>query len=174
MMFGKRKKQKKLVWFSCDPKLSGRVDVLFGVPIGVLFTLRCLELGEWINFGTMLSFVYLAVIIFGGLYRWLFRRGAVERTVVIGGFAQSMYRRLGRLYVPVGFAVSVVGFAALVLGLSLITGIEDDTFRGTVSHISVSLAWMLLVLLYRVVSGYVGFLQYERSPVASRDMIDWG
>ena len=88
MMFGKRKKQKKLVWFSCDPKLSGRVDVLFGVPIGVLFTLRCLEFGEWTNFGTMLSFVYLAVIIFGGLYRWLFRCGAVERTVVIGGFAQ--------------------------------------------------------------------------------------
>lgn len=172
-IFRKRKSTKKLVYFSTDPKRSGIVDVAFGLPIALLFVLRCRELGCWLTFGTVISFLLLGYILVNGTYRLLFKKGAVEDNVTLGGLHHRLYLRFGRWFIPVGFALYIAAFAALVAVLSLLFVDEGMTVQDSVSHVSLSLSWLLLGLMYNVVRSYVDFRHYYSSPRDSRRDIDW-
>ena len=90
--------------FSRNPKVDGVVDLAFGLPLAALWLLRCYELDCWTNVTTIVSYIYLAFIIFGGAYKLLFRHGAIEGEVTLGGFYSRMYLRLGWWFLPVGLA----------------------------------------------------------------------
>lgn len=172
-IFRKKKSAKKLVAFSTDPKTSGLVDVAFGVPITLLFVLRCHELDCWLTFGTIVSFLLLGYILVNGTYRLLFRKGAVQDNVTLGSLHHKLYQRFGRWFIPVGFVLYIAAFTALVAVLSLLFVDEGMTVQGSVSHVCLSLSWLLIGLMYKVVRSYVDFRHYYSSPKDSRKEIDW-
>ena len=172
-VFRRKKSKKKLMFFSTDPKVSGRIDVLFGLPMTALWLLRCHEIGKWVGTSEIVSYAVLAIIVFGGLYNLFIRKGAVERNVTLGDVWHKAYLRLGRWFVPVGFVAVVVGYSALVAVLTLFFDDDEATFSGSVSHIVTALGWLLICMLYSVVRRYVDFREYYRSPVASREEVDW-
>lgn len=171
--FRRKKSKKKLMLFSTDPKVLGKIDLLFGLPMTAIWLLRCHELVRWTDFNAIFTHAVLAFIVFSGLYNLFIRRGAVERNVTLGDVWHKAYLRLGRWFVPVGFAAVVVGLFALVTVLSLVIDGEVPTFSGGFSHIVTSLGWMLICMLYGVVRRYVDFRAYYRAPVKSSEEIDW-
>lgn len=172
-IFRKRKSRKKLMSFDRSPRLSGKVNVLFGVPLLALWTLRCHMLDSWTSLNSILSFAILAWIISSGVYRWTFRKGAVNDTVTLGGFADRMYHRFGRRYIPYGIVGGLVAYSALCAVLTLI----DNSFKalpmGELSGVATTLAWILLLIMYDVWKSYIDLYEYYRSPEASHKYIDW-
>ena len=159
--------------FSRNPKMAGVVDVAFGLPLAALWLLRCYELDCWTNGTTIVSYIYLAFIIFGGAYKLLFRHGAIEGEVTLGGFYNRMYLRLGWWFLPVGLAACVMVFTAAVLFLTSVdygfTELPLDSLR----HVSTAFAWALMAMMYGIVTRYFSFREYYRSPEASRKKVDW-
>lgn len=159
--------------FSRNPKVDGVVDLAFGLPLAALWLLRCYELDCWGNVTTIVSYIYLAFIIFGGAYKLLFRHGAIEGEVTLGGFYNRMYLRLGWWFLPVGLAACVMVFTAAVLFLTSVdygfTELPLDSLR----HVSTAFAWALMAMMYGIVTRYFSFREYYRSPEASRKKVDW-
>lgn len=159
--------------FSRNPKVDGVVDLAFGLPLAALWLLRCYELDCWTNGTTIVSYIYLAFIIFGGAYKLLFRHGAIESEVTLGGFYNHMYLRLGWWFLPVGLAACVMVFTAAVLFLTSVdygfTELPLDSLR----HVSTAFAWALMAMMYGIVTRYFSFREYYRSPEASRKKVDW-
>lgn len=172
-MFWKKKSKKQLMTFDRSPRLSGKVNVCFGLPLLALWLLRCYHINCWTNGTTILSFAVLAYIIGSGVYRWALRRGAISDTVTLGGLNNRMYLRYGRLYIPLGFAVNFIAFWALVLLLTLIANDFKAVPLGDVVDIFTTLAWLIILQLYKVWKSYVDFYEFYRSPEASRKFIDW-
>lgn len=159
--------------FSRNPKVDGVVDLAFGLPLAALWLLRCYELDCWTNGTTIVSYIYLAFIIFGGAYKLLFRHDAIEGEVTLGGFYNRMYLRLGWWFLPVGLAACVMVFTAAVLFLTSVdygfTELPLDSLR----HVSTAFAWALMAMMYGIVTRYFSFREYYRSPEASRKKVDW-
>lgn len=159
--------------FSRNPKVDGVVDLAFGLPLAALWLLRCYELDCWTNVTTIVSYIYLAFIIFGGAYKLLFRHGAIEGEVTLGGFYNRMYLRLGWWFLPVGLVACVMVFTAAVLLLTSVdygfTELPLDSLR----HVSMAFAWALMAMMYGIVTRYFSFREYYRSPEASRKKVDW-
>ena len=159
--------------FSRNPKAAGVVDVAFGLPLAALWLLRCYELDCWTNVTTIVSYIYLAFIIFGGAYKLLFRHGAIEGEVTLGGFYNRMYLRLGWWFLPAGLSACVDIYVAAVLLLTSIdygfTELPLDSLR----HVSTAFAWALMAMMYGIVRRYFSFREYYRSPEASRKKVDW-
>lgn len=172
-IFRKRKSRKKLMSFDRSPRLSGKVDVLFGVPLAALWTLRCYMLDNWTSLHTIFTFVILAWIIGSGVYCWAFRKGAVSDTVTLGGFADRMYHRFKRRYIPYGIVGGFAAYCALCVILTLI----DNSFKalplGELSGLATTLAWILLLTMHDVWKSYIDLYEYYRSPEASHKYIDW-
>ena len=159
--------------FSRNPKVAGVVDVAFGLPLAALWLLRCHELDCWTKGTTIISYAYLAFIIFGGAYKLLFRHGAIEGEVTLGGFYNRMYLRLGWWFLPVGLAACVVVFTAAVLLLTSVdSGFTELPLDG-LRHVSTAFAWALMAMMYGIVTRYFSFREYYRSPEASRKKVDW-
>lgn len=159
--------------FSRNPKAAGVVDVAFGLPLAALWLLRCYELDCWTNVTTIISYIYLAFIIFGGAYKLLFRHGAIEDEVTLGGFYNRMYLRLGWWFIPAGLAACVMVFTAAVLLLTSVdSGFTELPLDG-LRHVSTAFAWALMAMMYGIVMRYFSFREYYRSPEASRKKVDW-
>lgn len=159
--------------FSRNPKVDGVVDLAFGLPLAALWLLRCYELDCWTNVTTIISYIYLAFIIFGGAYKLLFRHGAIEDEVTLGGFYNRMYLRLGWWFLPVGLAACIMVFTAAVMLLTSVdygfTELPLDSLR----HVSTAFAWALMAMMYGIVTRYFSFREYYRSPETSRKKVDW-
>ena len=171
-VFRKRKKNTKKMAFSRAPKQDGLVDLAFGLPLAALWLLRCHELDCWTNGTTILSYIYLAFIIFGGAYKLLFRRGAIEDEVTLGGFYNRMYLRLGWLFVPAGLAACVVVYTALVLLLASVDSGFTELPLDDLQHDSTATAWLLMLMMYRIVTTYFSFRAFYHSPEESRHEVD--
>ena len=171
-VFRKRKKNTKKMAFSRAPKQDGLVDLAFGLPLAALWLLRCHELDCWTNGTTILSYIYLAFIIFGGAYKLLFRRGAIEDEVTLGGFYNRMYLRLGLLFVPAGLAACVVVYTAFVLLLASVDSGFTELPLDDLQHDSTATAWLLILMMYGVVTTYFSFRAFYRSPEESRHEVD--
>ena len=171
-VFRKRKKNTKKMAFSRAPKQDGLVDLAFGLPLAALWLLRCHELDCWTNGTTILSYIYLAFIIFGGAYKLLFRRGAIEDEVTLGGFYNRMYLRLGWLFVPAGLAACVVVYTAVVLLLASVDSGFTELPLDDLQHDSTATAWLLMLMMYGVVTTYFSFRAFYHSPEESRHEVD--
>ena len=171
-VFRKRKKNTKKMAFSRAPKQDGLVDLAFGLPLAALWLLRCHELDCWTNGTTILSYIYLAFIIFGGAYKLLFRRGAIEDEVTLGGFYNRMYLRLGWLFVPAGLAACVVVYTAFVLLLESVDSGFTELPPDDLQHDSTATAWLLMLMMYGVVTTYFSFRAFYHSPEESRHEVD--
>lgn len=171
-VFRKRKKNTKKMAFSRAPKQDGLVDLAFGLPLAALWLLRCHELDCWTNGTTILSYIYLAFIIFGGAYKLLFRRGAIEDEVTLGGFYNRMYLRLGWLFVPAGLAACVVVYTAFVLLLASVDSGSTELPLDDLQHDSTATAWLLMLMMYGVVTTYFSFRAFYHSPEESRHEVD--
>lgn len=171
-MFWKRKSRKKTVTFSRNPRLSGKVDVLFGVPLAALWLLRCYELDSWTNGAAITSYIVLAYIIFGGLYKLLFTKGLETVQMELGGLYNRMYLRLGRRFVPVGIGASVAIYIALSLLLSAFSEGDAKVWLKDFVHVLTAFAWALLLMMYTVVNRYVIFREYYRYAAARREDVN--
>ena len=171
-VFRKRKKNTKKMAFSRAPKQDGLVDLAFGLPLAALWLLRCHELDCWTNGTTILSYIYLAFIIFGGAYKLLFRRGAIEDEVTHGVFYNRMYLGLGWLFVPAGLAACVVVYTAFVLWLESVDSGVTDLPLDDLQHDSTATAWLLMLMMYRIVTTYFSFRAFYHSPEESRHEVD--
>lgn len=171
-VFRKRKKNTKKMAFSRAPKQDGLVDLAFGLPLAALWLLRCHELDCWTNGTTILSYIYLAFIIFGGAYKLLFRRGAIEDEVTLGGFYNRMYLRLGWLFVPAGLAACIVVYTAFVLLLASVDSGFTELPLDDLQHDSTATAWLLMLMMYGVVTTYFSFHAFYHSPEESRHEVD--
>ena len=171
-VFRKRKKNTKKMAFSRAPKQDGLVDLAFGLPLAALWLLRCHELDCWTNGTTILSYIYLAFIIFGGAYKLLFRRGAIKDEVTLGGFYNRMYLRLGWLFVPAGLAACVVVYTAFVLLLESVDSGFTELPLDDLQHDSTATAWLLMLMMYGVVTTYFSFRAFYHSPEESRHEVD--
>lgn len=171
-VFRKRKKNTKKMAFSRAPKQDGLVDLAFGLPLAALWLLRCHELDCWTNGTTILSYIYLAFIIFGGAYKLLFRRGAIEDEVTLGGFYNRMYLRLGWLFVLAGLAACVVVYTAFVLLLASVDSGFTELPLDDLQHDSTATAWLLMLMMYRIVTTYFSFRAFYHSPEESRHEVD--
>ena len=150
--------------FSRNPKVDGVVDLAFGLPLAALWLLRCYELDCWTNVTTIVSYIYLAFIIFGGAYKLLFRHGAIEGEVTLGGFYNRMYLRLGWWFLPVGLAACVMVFTAAVLLLTSVDYGFTELPLDSLHHVSTAFAWALMAMMYGIVTRYFSFREYYRSP----------
>ena len=171
-VFRKRKKNTRKMAFSRAPKQDGLVDLAFGLPLAALWLLRCHELDCWTNGTTILSYTYLAFIIFGGAYKLLFRRGAIEDEVTLGGFYNRMYLRLGWLFVPAGLAACIVVYTAFVLLLASVDSGFTELPLDDLQHDSTATAWLLMLMMYGVVTTYFSFRAFYHSPEESRHEVD--
>ena len=114
----------------------------------------------------------MAFIIFGGAYKLLFRRGAIEDEVTLGGFYNRMYLRLGWLFVPAGLAACVVVYTAFVLLLASVDSGFTELPLDDLQHDSTATAWLLMLMMYGVVTTYFSFRAFYHSPEESRHEVD--
>ena len=158
--------------FSRSPKLSGKVNVCLGLPLAVLWILRCWKIDCWYNATTIFSYILLLLMMGTGIYRWAFRKGAISDTITLGGFSNRMYLRYRRLYIPVGIAAGFLLIFALTTLISLIDsgtgGLSIQTFSDNLT----ALGWMYILVLYKIMRSYIDFYEYYRSPEASRKKVD--
>ena len=171
-MFWKSKSHKKTVTFDRNPRLSGKVDVFFGVPLAALWLLRCYELDSWTNSAAITSYIVLAYIIFGGLYKLLIAKGAQRVQMELGGLYHRMYLRLGRWFVPVGIGASVVVYVGASLLLSAFSDGDVNAWLEDLRYILTTFAWALMLMMYTVVNRYVIFREYYRYAAAQREDTD--
>lgn len=168
----KKKSNKQQMEFSRSPKLSGKVNVCLGLPLAVLWILRCWKIDCWYNATTIFSYILLLLMMGTGIYRWAFRKGAISDTITLGGFSNRMYLRYRRLYIPVGIAAGFLLIFALTTLISLIDsgtgGLSIQTFSDNLT----ALGWMYILVLYKIMRSYIDFYEYYRSPEASRKKVD--
>ena len=79
--------------FSCSPKLMGKVYTCYGVVAVPLEVYNHAQVGSLWHWLTTPYIVIITLGLIAGVGLWLFKRGAIERTVTLGGWTESLYRR---------------------------------------------------------------------------------
>lgn len=166
-MFGRKKRETFLVKVDCEPKLEGKVCVLFSVIMAVFFA------AKFIVNGTprlLPAIFYVGVTLFlagVGVWFWRFKRKPRKILVVIGGRDNVLYVRSKLLYVLFEIAVFAVSYAVIVFVIEFFS----NGFRFTSGSFSDSFGhygFILLLFLYHTVQNYMGFYMYYKSPEKAR------
>lgn len=157
--------------FTCSPKLMGKVYVCYGavaVPLEVYNHARVGSLWHW------LTTPYLVIIASGliaGAGLWLFKRGAIERTVTLGGWTESLYRRGRGPYLAVTLGIGLLIYTALSAELSSLYVEQGMAYGEAFGRYFIENVWQLLVMFHLAIERYTAFLQYDSSPRTSRRVV---
>lgn len=157
--------------FMCSPKPLGKVCTAFGL------LLLPVEINNYMAVGLLwhwLTTPALAIMVFGfaaGIGLWLFKRGAIERTVTLGGLAERLYRRGRMPFFAVTMGTSLLLYAALSANCADLYADPGMTYGDAFARYFIDNAWMLLVMFHLAVERYTAYRQYDRSPAASRRVV---
>lgn len=157
--------------FSCSPKLLGKVYTCYGVVAVPLEVYNHAQVGSLWHWLTTPYIVIITLGLIAGVGLWLFKRGAIERTVTLGGWAESLYRRGRGPFLAVTLGMGLLIYTALSAELANIYVERGMAYGEAFGRYFIENVWQLLVMFHLAIERYTAFLQYDRSPEASRRMV---
>lgn len=156
-----------MVEVDCEPKLEGKVYVLFAVLMAVFFVAKFIVDGTpklWP------AIIYVAMTLFvagAGVWFWCFRRKTRKILVIIGGRDNVLYVRSKLLYVLFEAAVFIISYVVIVFGIEFVSNgfkFTPESFTGSCTHYG----FILLLFLYHSIQDYLGFYMYYKAPDKAR------
>lgn len=169
-MFGRNKREIFIVEVDSDPKLEGKIYIIFSIIMAVMFAIEW-TMKEDRGPASFILAAALCLFVGGtGVYFRYFRRKPRKINVVIGGRDNSLYVRSKVLYILSDIVLAAVLYIIVVPCIDFLF----NGFRFTFDCLTEDHGryfFIILLFLYHTASNYMGFFLYYKAPEKARRIL---
>lgn len=162
-MFRTYFRQCRMVKYSCQPQVYGRLNMAAGV-LFVAFSVATLFAKNPDKLVATVILCLCAAGLFGySAYCFRFRRRPFRRQIVLGSWYNRLYLRNKWLFLLAGICVNLLSY---LVGMVIITLLFDGTDAMLDMLMEKIRGWIVLLVIFllHTFREFFGFYQYYRSP----------
>lgn len=166
-MFRTYFRQCRMVKYSCQPQVYGRLNMAVGVLFVAFSVATLFAKSEYKLVATVILGLCSAGLFGYSAYCFRFRRRPFRRQIVLGSWYNRLYLRNKWLFLLTGICVNLLSYLVGVIVITLAfdgTGALADTLADKIRE----WCFLLVILLLGTFRDFFGFYQYYRSPEYKR------